>query len=279
MIKRRNIFAFAYILLLTIACMLLAMEGTEAATYNFFFNNTEQGPNSTATPSVTVQDGKLVKNPGAAGDGEAPAGDATGAAPSPGGEENPPAAPAPAPESVSEVAALERTFPDAKWKISLGGASPSYGSSSDAQYWQTSERTTKLQASLTYYIIPELGASLLAGRLTGLELEVAPLRTRTGWGKLQLAFTAGALRDQTGFRTSAWGTLVPVSSMQQSMGSYFRAQSSPTHEVKPINFYAGAQLGLNVVRDLALTFAYRTSPVARYGRKLSTSTLALNYLF
>jgi hypothetical protein len=34
------------------------------ATYNFYFNNTEQGDNSTATPSVTVSDGKATKTPG-----------------------------------------------------------------------------------------------------------------------------------------------------------------------------------------------------------------------
>jgi hypothetical protein len=30
------------------------------ATYNFYFNNVEQGPNSQASPSVSIQDGKLV---------------------------------------------------------------------------------------------------------------------------------------------------------------------------------------------------------------------------
>ena len=37
------------------------------ATYNFYFNNTEQGPNSTATPHLTVSqsaDGKIEKKEG-----------------------------------------------------------------------------------------------------------------------------------------------------------------------------------------------------------------------
>jgi uncharacterized iron-regulated membrane protein len=37
---------------------------TWAATYNFYFNNTEQGNNSTATPTVTVTDGKAQKSDG-----------------------------------------------------------------------------------------------------------------------------------------------------------------------------------------------------------------------
>src|SRR4051812_45021949 len=35
-----------------------------AGTYNFYFNNSEQGNNSTANPSVTVNDGKGEKNTG-----------------------------------------------------------------------------------------------------------------------------------------------------------------------------------------------------------------------
>ncbi len=38
-----------------VAAGILAMRGAlHAATYNFYFNNTEQGPNSTASPMVTV---------------------------------------------------------------------------------------------------------------------------------------------------------------------------------------------------------------------------------
>jgi hypothetical protein len=37
---------------------LSALRSAQAGTYNFYFNNTEQGDNSTATPNVTVKDGK-----------------------------------------------------------------------------------------------------------------------------------------------------------------------------------------------------------------------------
>lgn len=60
MLKMKSIFYFLYLFFLTLSCLLLAMERTEAATYNFYFNNTEQGPNSNASPSLTVRDGKKV---------------------------------------------------------------------------------------------------------------------------------------------------------------------------------------------------------------------------
>ncbi|OFZ18610.1 MAG: hypothetical protein A2X94_01580 [Bdellovibrionales bacterium GWB1_55_8] len=39
---------------------LVLSTGASAATYNFYFNNTEQGDNSTASPALNVQDGKNV---------------------------------------------------------------------------------------------------------------------------------------------------------------------------------------------------------------------------
>lgn len=53
-----NLSAFVFLF----ACYVSFANKSEAATYNFIFNNTEQGDNSTATPKVTVQDGKLVPN-------------------------------------------------------------------------------------------------------------------------------------------------------------------------------------------------------------------------
>lgn len=41
---------------LLLAGMVLFLEDSEAATYNFYFNNTEQGANSTATPNLIVKD-------------------------------------------------------------------------------------------------------------------------------------------------------------------------------------------------------------------------------
>ena len=66
----RNLKYFSVLLL--ISNLVLAVFA-RAATYNFYFNNTEQGANSTASPSVTVSDGKVVKTtplePTAAADG------------------------------------------------------------------------------------------------------------------------------------------------------------------------------------------------------------------
>jgi hypothetical protein len=61
MLTRKSFIYVLYIFFLTCACFLLAMEGTEAATYNFYFNNTEQGANSTASPTLNV-DGNQLPN-------------------------------------------------------------------------------------------------------------------------------------------------------------------------------------------------------------------------
>ena len=48
--------------------LLHGLAEAHAATYNFYFNNAEQGANSTANPSVTVQAGepsKVASEPGA----------------------------------------------------------------------------------------------------------------------------------------------------------------------------------------------------------------------
>ena len=76
---------------------LFGLAAAHAATYNFYFNNTEQGDHSTATPSVTVTDGKMEKKPGAE---PSPAPAAVAAQETP-----PPAVAAPAPAAV--VAAAE----------------------------------------------------------------------------------------------------------------------------------------------------------------------------
>lgn len=59
MLTRKSFIYVLYIFFLTCACFLLAMEGTEAATYNFFFNNTEQGANSTASSMLNVDGSQL----------------------------------------------------------------------------------------------------------------------------------------------------------------------------------------------------------------------------
>lgn len=50
------------ILVTLVVVLLLAFhDSTDAATYNFFFNNTEQGNNSTANPTLTIDD-QALKN-------------------------------------------------------------------------------------------------------------------------------------------------------------------------------------------------------------------------
>lgn len=51
--------------LTTLVCMTLISSWVEAATFNYIFNNVEQGPNSTASPSLSVsgEKPKLVQSP------------------------------------------------------------------------------------------------------------------------------------------------------------------------------------------------------------------------
>lgn len=49
---------------LLLGTMLGLPAQTYASVYNFYFNNTEQGPNSTASPAISVTDGKVTKTLG-----------------------------------------------------------------------------------------------------------------------------------------------------------------------------------------------------------------------
>lgn len=114
MSKKRSIYYALYLFLLTGICLILAMEGVEAATYNFYFNNTEQGANSNASPTLTVRDGKKVAPPVEIGESAPQASVTTTEAdsplipnplpPAPWGVEKPASkAPAPAPAPATEV--------------------------------------------------------------------------------------------------------------------------------------------------------------------------------
>src|SRR4051794_19080532 len=61
---KRKVFAWAmsvWQLLVGVVLSIMALAWVAyGATYNFYFNNTEQGPNSTANPSVSVKDGNVT---------------------------------------------------------------------------------------------------------------------------------------------------------------------------------------------------------------------------
>jgi hypothetical protein len=240
---KRPLFYALYLFLLVAACFLSFVEGAEAATYNFYFNNTEQGPNSTAAPNVTIQDGKMVK-PGGTGASQEPL----------------PAVPANG-TSVAAPPSVEEDASEARWKLSLGTIHTTYVDKVDPSGGSYSY--SRPIGSITYYVTRELGISLLLGHLLGSELEVNPFGVRREGRRLQFGFTAGVLKDTVGYEgpNDDWYTGF-------SYG-----------ETKPTKLFLGAQAGINLVRNVALNVAYRAAPLEKAGHTTNALEWSLNYLF
>jgi hypothetical protein len=261
MTRKRSVFYALYLLMLVSVCFLLAMEGTEAATYNFYFNNTEQGANSSASPSVVVQDGKVVSPTSTSTDTST----STETSTLPMSE---PPAETPGGSIVQDVPALERTFPDAKWKFSLGTAKGAYRHKSE-RFLTGLETAESFQAmgSLTHYFTREIGGSFHVGRFMGPEIEFNPFGVRTGWGKAQFGLTAALFKDMKGFYADNY----PF---------WMNSRLVRTQRLKkPLNFYVGAQVGLNVIRDVAVNLAFRVAPLERHDRLASSLQWSASYLF
>ena len=140
------------------AAALVASEwAAHAATYNFYFNNTEQGDNSTATPSVTVRDdGKVFKNgvPVENAKKDATPGTAKDEASAPVGS-----------SSYVSTAVVPKENKDPHWRFSLGvSAFKDYGS--DASY--PSSNDPQLSASFSFFFNRYIGLTLFGSKLPGI---------------------------------------------------------------------------------------------------------------
>ncbi len=247
MLTRKSFIYVLYIFFLTCACFLLAMEGTEAATYNFYFNNTEQGANSTATPTVTVQDGKVVTN-GTATATSTDTGTAVSTSPGPINSST---------ATGGNVVEPLPEFPRAKFKFFVGMATAKRANDSVIGQSYTSHK--KFSGGAFYYPKEHFGFGLIFGRFAGLEMEFNPIGVPTGFGRVQAGLTMGLLKDQVGYEEYSWWTNSNTS--------------------KPINIYFGAQTGINLLRDLSLNLAYRIAPIEISNRTVSSWQWTANYLF
>lgn len=218
----------------------LAPMSLWAGTYNFYFNNTEQGDNSTATPSLVIRDGKDLKEgkqveeaKGASAQGTLPSEGNTSAAPSV----------TPGVQSQKDSKELDRFFGgDRKpyFRFMGGAAGADFyrrtprgvfdsDPDSDLPFWkQTHEvRSRKLgfSASASYFPTSRLGFSLLIGDLIGTEMEFAPLGSRD-------VFFQPALLGGIGIGGMGLPSFGPIA-------------------------YVGASIQLNFVRSVGLTMAIR----------------------
>jgi hypothetical protein len=233
-------------LILIITFTLLSSDA-KAATYNFYFNNTEQGANSNANPTVTVQDGKVVTN-GTASATSTETNTATTSSPS---TMNSSAA------TGGNVVDPLPEFPRAKFKFFMGMATGKRAN--DTPNGQNYASHKKFSGGAFYYPKEHFGFGLIFGRFAGMEMEFNPIGVPTGFGRVQAGLTMGLLKDQIGNeRNRRWS-------------------SSETQ--KPLNIYFGAQTGINLLRDLSLNLAYRIAPIEISNRTVSSWQWTANYLF
>lgn len=140
--------------------LLLMISQAEGATYDFYFNNSEQGPGSSATPSITIgapESALSNTDPIAAPAGEIVA----------------------APEPKPEVQSTHRRFKvGAHLTSTRWGRQTVYGGSNSFQFGQSSEREesrwsrSAASYSATYYPGSHFGVSLLWGSVRGAETEL-----------------------------------------------------------------------------------------------------------
>ena len=222
----------------------LALNSAQAGTYNFYFNNTEQGANSKASPSVTIN------SPNAASNNPAPA-PANPALPAPGA-----AAPAEIP-AVSQGTLFEPTVKRAYPLIRIfGGAAATNSQSSpivkdpstswfysSTSYNSAAGRIVKKTsrqylASLSFFIMKDFAVSFLAGRLLGPELEFYFLNQ--GRRGFQTAILGGVFKDK-------------LKKIPGRTGLFDVGQNEP----KKFQAHAGIHLAYNFAEKFGLMAAYR----------------------
>ncbi|MGZ3709060.1 MAG: hypothetical protein ACXWPM_09840 [Bdellovibrionota bacterium] len=221
--RKRFFWQAAVGLLIGIATMTSIVWG---ATYNFYFTNTEPGHDSTATPSVTVTDGKAVTT--GASPGPSPMGNAAAAA-------APAPAPTPAVTAEPVVAAAEEVHetqeqtrarwrlnssdPLRHWELGLGAqARSTYGMSSVGP---------GAELDLGYHFTHDLGLEAFIGYNVG---------TISGWDQLHggLEFQLIPVHISIGRFTDFidLGVLAGLSTIAAAPGNY-------------VTVHGGARLDLN----------------------------------
>jgi hypothetical protein len=164
---------FAFSLLL-----LLFAGRADAATYNFYFNNTEQGDNSHAAPTVVVKEAgkggaqsEEEREDGADGgsdEGEAEGGKAPGA---PVGASSVAAAPAPATPPVAR-ARTHRVWRLGAHLVAVGPGRETRERGRGGFYSSGHSSQSSASVSATFLPSPYLGLSVIAGTLSAFEAEL-----------------------------------------------------------------------------------------------------------
>jgi hypothetical protein len=191
------------------------------ATYNFYFNNTEQGDNSTATPAVTItEDGKVVKKPGDGTDPKA-------LSATPAQAQGAPAAPEARSQAEQAAAAPSKDASELKWRFLIGlTAQKQYGAGASL----ADNGGLQPSGSVSYFFNHEFGLTAYGTLLTtngegwysydethymlGLEAELVPIRLTFGRTEdlVDVAVVAGAQAEyhslgadgQTYYYDSPW---------------------------------------------------------------------------
>jgi hypothetical protein len=154
-------------------CVLLFLAGfaelaASAATYNFYFNNSEQGDHGTVTPSVTVQSGAPAAVPGSAAPAPAAAPPVVVAIPVEQGASRP-----------ATAAAIAIAPPFRHWRLtggvqdSLGGVGPLGG----IGYFFNQDFGIQLYGG---FLGNDLASPAGAGLFLGTELEFSPIHLKLG---------------------------------------------------------------------------------------------------
>jgi len=213
-----------YLLIALLFGLVLAINA-RASTYNFNFNNTEQGASSTASPSIAVDsadaEGDELSHPmdGSRGSEVAPI-------------SGPP---------------LGSSY--ARWKISAGFARASSIKQDAERAWPEASNT--VIGSLTYYLSQRshAGLSYLFGRLTGPELEFNPFGVARSAGEWQLGFLLGFLKDlKRGYELKKG----VVANLGPEWGFSVRNRRNGSN-----NFFLGAQTGMTLIPNVSLNISYR----------------------
>lgn len=214
-----------------------------AGTYNFYFNNTEQGNNSTASPNVIIKDDKGNALPPPSTDAEQTQ------APS---ETN--QAESIANTNSSSANVVEDTpnteFPTPQWRIAFGPIKNSRGGLiSDVTYRDniSGNQIAYSQGSLFYFPTKKIGLGFQVGRFLGPEGAYNPFGIKQGFGKVNFEITASLLSD---------------------LNDRFEK-----------NLFFGGQVSLNVIKDLGVGFALRFTPYERDGVVRATANWNLHLLF
>lgn len=231
-------------IIVSLVC-LAAPKDAHSATYNFYFNNTEQGDNSTATPNVTINDGKAPKKQEQKPEVKSedlpeqyPADEPAVVSPE--------ATPVPSRPTSTAAARLEsrRSFErdHPHWRF-IGGAFAAHSEGNETiersvfdDDWDPfnssySERRSRSGGGVlltgTYFFTPIIGATVFLGSAAGTEFELTPLHL---------------LND-----TIELGAMVGVTAINYDL-------------IDKASAHVGARLGLNFGRNWGISVAGRMTP-------------------